>query len=406
MEQSPDIRHKSTESDSSSISDTSPPETPTLLSGGGHHPHHHMPHNQTTNASSRAQSSKDAYSGGTKQFSRHNGGRSSGNAASTNVVPGEKALYANSGNSFSLEQQTSAVMLPPLSTAPPQLISTASQGGSTSNPSIMHIHQFPPPNSAHALNAASYPTQYGQPPHMVTGRGAILSQPPPLTNPSQSQQQQLYRSTHPPAAYTMQQTTNGEIMYTSFPPQQQQTPPSLPYHHLSAAANVTSIISPAVRLSPSIQQQVSSLPASHPASSLMLDPSLAAAAPSNPKLIQSCFNCGSQSHTGRECKEASMEDVTRNSIYKLDYSAAQALADLQSAAAAAANAAAISPLSASASSNTSSSVNTSTGSSVDAQDLIAEVVAIIPSAAGTAPQPQASTVVVVTPLSIGVGPSK
>lgn len=37
------------------------------------------------------------------------------------------------------------------------------------------------------------------------------------------------------------------------------------------------------------------------------------------KLI-SCFNCGSQSHTGRECQEASMEDVTRGSIYKLDYS--------------------------------------------------------------------------------------
>lgn len=33
----------------------------------------------------------------------------------------------------------------------------------------------------------------------------------------------------------------------------------------------------------------------------------------------SCFNCGSHSHTGRECQEASMEDVTRGTIYKLDY---------------------------------------------------------------------------------------
>lgn len=33
----------------------------------------------------------------------------------------------------------------------------------------------------------------------------------------------------------------------------------------------------------------------------------------------SCFNCGSHAHTGRECQEASMEDVTRGTIYKLDY---------------------------------------------------------------------------------------
>lgn len=34
----------------------------------------------------------------------------------------------------------------------------------------------------------------------------------------------------------------------------------------------------------------------------------------------SCYNCGSQTHTGRDCNEASMEDVTRGAIYKLDYS--------------------------------------------------------------------------------------
>lgn len=32
----------------------------------------------------------------------------------------------------------------------------------------------------------------------------------------------------------------------------------------------------------------------------------------------SCFNCGSNQHTGVECQEASMEDVNRG-IYKLDY---------------------------------------------------------------------------------------
>lgn len=37
------------------------------------------------------------------------------------------------------------------------------------------------------------------------------------------------------------------------------------------------------------------------------------------KLVQSCFNCGSINHTGLNCSEASMEDVTRNAVYKLDY---------------------------------------------------------------------------------------
>lgn len=39
------------------------------------------------------------------------------------------------------------------------------------------------------------------------------------------------------------------------------------------------------------------------------------------KMVQSCFNCGSTNHTGLNCSEASMEDVTRNAVYKLDYTA-------------------------------------------------------------------------------------
>jgi hypothetical protein len=37
------------------------------------------------------------------------------------------------------------------------------------------------------------------------------------------------------------------------------------------------------------------------------------------KHVQSCFNCGSINHTGLNCSEASMEDVTRNASYKLDF---------------------------------------------------------------------------------------
>jgi hypothetical protein len=37
------------------------------------------------------------------------------------------------------------------------------------------------------------------------------------------------------------------------------------------------------------------------------------------KMVQSCFNCGSTSHTGLNCSEASMEDVQQKALYKLDY---------------------------------------------------------------------------------------
>lgn len=65
-----------------------------------------------------------------------------------------------------------------------------------------------------------------------------------------------------------------------------------------------------------------------------------------------------------------MEDVTRNSIYKLDYTAAQALADMQSAAGAATVISATS--SSSSNSSAASTVNTSTGT--DGQELAADSV--------------------------------
>lgn len=72
--------------------------------------------------------------------------------------------------------------------------------------------------------------------------------------------------------------------------------------------SAASFISPAT----SQQQRVSPSPAQQPPQALPT------AYPTN-KLVQSCFNCGSINHTGLNCSEASMEDVTRNAIYKLDY---------------------------------------------------------------------------------------
>lgn len=81
------------------------------------------------------------------------------------------------------------------------------------------------------------------------------------------------------------------------------------------------------------QQVVAALPQNIPSASASATP-IVTAFPTN-KMNQSCFNCGSTAHSGRECQESSMEDVTRNSIYKLDYTALAAAAAAAAASAAA-----------------------------------------------------------------------
>ncbi|KAI8116413.1 hypothetical protein CVS40_11507 [Lucilia cuprina] len=63
-------------------------------------------------------------------------------------------------------------------------------------------------------------------------------------------------------------------------------------------------------------------PKSTPAATVIASPytSLTTVGLANKRV--SCYNCGSQTHSGRECQEASLEDVTRSAIYKLDYSQA------------------------------------------------------------------------------------
>lgn len=40
-------------------------------------------------------------------------------------------------------------------------------------------------------------------------------------------------------------------------------------------------------------------------------------------LVKSCFNCGSQAHSGLDCRETSMEDAIHHANYKLDYKTQQ-----------------------------------------------------------------------------------
>lgn len=97
-----------------------------------------------------------------------------------------------------------------------------------------------------------------------------------------------YRSIPPPTQQRQfQGQPNGELIYTFNPP------------------FITAQQAPAIVSTVSQRASPSAVPVLTPY-------------PTN-KMVQSCFNCGSTSHTGLNCSEASMEDVTRNAVYKLDY---------------------------------------------------------------------------------------
>lgn len=92
----------------------------------------------------------------------------------------------------------------------------------------------------------------------------------------------------PQRQFQLGQQPNGEILYTFSPP-------------YLAAQTPVSVTTVPQRASPSAV----AVPTPYPTN----------------KMVQSCFNCGSTNHTGLHCSEASMEDVTRNAVYKLDYTA-------------------------------------------------------------------------------------
>ncbi|KAH8240767.1 hypothetical protein KR026_004959 [Drosophila bipectinata] len=175
---------------------------------------------------------------------------------------------------------------------------------STPTTTVLLQPQQPPPA---AFNAASYPYhQRGPPPPQQT-----IFQPhgaPPQT-------------VRGGFRYSMGPPHNGELLYPfptglAFLPVPAAgtptavTPPQLP--------NAAAVVSTNAATVPSAPQQIPSTPSY---SALAVCPITGAGGGGNTggKVI-SCYNCGSQTHTGRECQEASMEDVTRSASYKLDYS--------------------------------------------------------------------------------------
>lgn len=123
---------------------------------------------------------------------------------------------------------------------------------------------------------------------IAPGQMHFQTAPPPQAT------QIAYRTTQPPPRQQQQQyQPNGEMIL--------QFQPFMP-------APQSQIV---VSAAPSQQQRVS--PSTNQVQVVPQPPFL------TNKSMLSCFNCGSLTHTGLNCTESSMEDVTRNSVYKLDY---------------------------------------------------------------------------------------
>lgn len=142
----------------------------------------------------------------------------------------------------------------------------------------------------------------------LNNRSSILS---PNTNTVTSAQQQAASTFRLP--YHMQ--PNGDVIYqlpTTFTYMQ---PSALPLSRPPSTCNQTHTVIPTAPPTMQHLPTITSL-SSKSNQTTMVSPFLLAN--ESVKQNMSCFNCGSSQHTGHECQEASMEDVTRG-IYKLDY---------------------------------------------------------------------------------------
>ncbi|KAH8356833.1 trithorax group protein osa [Drosophila serrata] len=124
--------------------------------------------------------------------------------------------------------------------------------------------------------------------------------------------------------YPMGPPHNGELIYPAFhflPVQPGGTPTAVTPPQLQSTAAVVSTNAVTVQTVPAPQQQPQQVPSTTPYSALTVCPITGAGGGgNNGQKVISCYNCGSQTHSGRDCQEASMEDVTRSASYKLDYS--------------------------------------------------------------------------------------
>lgn len=226
-------------------------------------------------------------------------------------IPASAALNSDivlaSNISQSQPQQTQISQTQPTQQAMNMNPSTAIPGFSIANQQVF-IQQYPP-QSTHPIQKSQLNTTYHyHTQHMpISNRGSILT--------TTSGQQQT------PGTYRMQPFhVNGELMYP-FPSQiaYMQSAPALPLTRPSSTSNQTHTVVPTPQLTMHHLPALTSL-SSKTNQTVITSPFLLANENVKPNI--SCFNCGSNSHTGHECEEESMENVTRD-IYKLDYSTSE-----------------------------------------------------------------------------------
>ncbi|XP_016963565.1 ataxin-2 homolog [Drosophila biarmipes] len=175
---------------------------------------------------------------------------------------------------------------------------------STPTTAVLLQPQQPPPT---AYNT-SYPYHQRGPPPPQQAIFQAHSAPPPQT-------------VRGGFRYPMVPPHNGELIYPAFhflPMTAGGTPTAVTPPQLQNSAAVVSTNALTVQTVPTAQQQ--QVPSTTPYSALTVCPITGAGGGGNGQKVISCYNCGSQTHSGRECQEASMEDVTRSASYKLDYS--------------------------------------------------------------------------------------
>lgn len=235
-------------------------------------------------------------------------------------VTQQQVNFTGTGNNNNL--MTSTVLISNKTPSPAAISGGFSISG---NPPIL-FQQYPTQPPQHHLQQIQSNTTYHYTQHMpMNNRGAILA----TTNTTSAGPQ-------PNATYRMlpYMQTNGEVSIYPHPSTlayMQTTALSFPRPsshqptHTGMPTQTQPVVVSAQQQQPLPQQQTP-LPATimiNPLPPSNLYQTTAIVTPDAQKIGVSCFNCGSHSHTGRDCQEASMEDVTRNTVYKLDYNSSR-----------------------------------------------------------------------------------
>lgn len=174
------------------------------------------------------------------------------------------------------------------------------------------LFQQYPPQSPHPIQKSQMNTTY----HYHTQHIPINNRAPILPTPNTTTSgQQPTAATYRLPSYHLQ--PNGEVIYPFPTTIAYMQTTAMPLTRPPSTCNQTHTVVPTP-----IPQTIQHLPTLTSLSSKTNQTALITPfvlANENAKPITSCFNCGSNQHTGQECQESSMEDMTRGTVYKLDY---------------------------------------------------------------------------------------